>query len=176
MDAFDSTKAVTSVSLPTRATETFPGSGGGCIVSNNKCPKKPTEQKTFWDTWDNDKSGFVESQCMARAFDYFSYCHDAVAFGGLNLVALTDDLSTATFGKTGTVGSFPGTQGGCVYELSTCRAAPGNTKTKWVDMSRLTANVASLCQSSLVQLFNACQNQEGDVAKATFTRTGATTT
>jgi len=176
MDAFDSTKAVTSVSLPTRATETFPGSGGGCIVSNNKCPKKPTEQKTFWDTWDNDKSGFVESQCMARAFDYFSYCHDAVAFGGLNLVALTDDLSTATFAKTGTVGSFPGTQGGCVYELSTCRAAPGNTKTKWVDMSRLTANVASLCQSSLVQLFNACQNQEGDVAKATFTRTGATTT
>ncbi len=63
-----------------------------------------------------------------------------------------------------------------MYELATCRAAPANTKSKWADMSGLTSSVESLCAASLVQLFNACQNQEGDVAKATFTRSGKTTT
>jgi hypothetical protein len=128
MNAFNATTVVTSRSLPTGAAASFPGTAGGCVVSNNKCPNKPTEQKTFWDSWDNDRralarartharthartptythththththahththththtqtyahrSGSVESMCLARSFDYFSYCHVAVAFGG----------------------------------------------------------------------------------------------
>jgi len=144
--------------------------GGGCWIEQAKCKTNDKKEGKWYDTdgmWRGADSD--EGICKRRARDWFNACRNAELAGDT-------PITTAKFSPTKAIGTYPGTEGGCLVDAKACAKTPEKAgvrmATKWQS-----EDSQSQCLASAKETAAACGNHNGEAAiTATYNPSNASFT